>query len=156
MGNPGTPARLGVLQAAHQHADTKAGVLAAAQAALIGTSGSWAADMAATWRQGGFAGWAGGGLLAGFVVALVGGALCVALALLPRLWRTDTPSPHSFTRPGPLTPDAGGEDSDEEVVDFLSRLAVMKFRLVAGAVLGTVAMGVCAGLAVVLGPLLAG
>ncbi|MFE2020687.1 hypothetical protein ACFW9O_21865 [Streptomyces sp. NPDC059499] len=156
MGEPGTAARLSVLQTAHQHADAKAGVLAAAQAALVGTSGGWAADLVTAWREGGAAGWAGGALLIGFVVALGGGALCVALALLPRLWRPDAPSPYSIARPGPTTAAEGGADGAEEVVGFLSRLAVLKFRLVAGAVMSTVTMAVCAGLAMVLRPLLVG
>lgn len=29
------------LHSTHQHADTKAGILAAAQAAMVGTAGSW-------------------------------------------------------------------------------------------------------------------
>ncbi|MFG2656899.1 hypothetical protein [Streptomyces sp. NPDC048425] len=149
---PGTVARLGALQTAHQHADSKAGILAAAQAALAGTSGTWAGDLAEIWRDGGPAAWTAGGLLALFTIALLGAAVCVALALLPRLWQPDTSSPYSFTRPGPAT----GDNGDEQAIDFLSGVAVHKYRLTAGAVLGTVTMGLCAGLAVLLLPLLAG
>jgi hypothetical protein len=54
----GHPAQymLTALQTTHQHADAKAGILAAVQAALVGTSGMWIRQSVAVCGQGGAAG----------------------------------------------------------------------------------------------------
>jgi hypothetical protein len=44
------------LQTAHQHADAKAGILAAAQVALVGTAGAWSHQAVLAWDRGGVAG----------------------------------------------------------------------------------------------------
>ncbi|MFJ3813266.1 Pycsar system effector family protein [Streptomyces sp. NPDC090056] len=166
----GAPARaprtmLPVLQAAHQHADTKAGILSAAQAALVGTAGAWSEAALDGWRRGGPLGWTAGVLLVLFACGLFGGAVSLALALRPRVWRPTGPNGYSFVslaaasdppQPG-TTPTPTPSDEDERqlraMVHFLSEVALRKYRCVTAAVVCTAVMGTAAGLCLLLRPL---
>jgi hypothetical protein len=87
---------LAALQSTHQHADTKAGILAAAQGALVGTAGAWNRQAVRAWEHGGWSGAVSAGLLALFALGLTGGAGCLALAVWPRLLRPSGPNRFSF------------------------------------------------------------
>ncbi len=156
---------LPALQTAHQHADAKAGILSAVQAALVGTAGAWSGAALDGWRRGGPLGWTAGLLLALFVCGLFGGAASLALALRPRVWRPTTPNDYSFvslaaaSEPPPLTspthtPAAEDERQLRAMIRFLSEVAVRKYRCVTAAVVCTAVMGTTAGLCLLLRPLL--
>ncbi|KNB50217.1 hypothetical protein [Streptomyces caatingaensis] len=152
------PHLLASLQSAHQHADTKAGILAAAQAALAGTAGTWSGHAAELCRRGGWAGVAAGALLALFACGLLGGVGCLAAALRPRVWRPSAANRYSFVHfaSGGSLPAAEDADTAELVLvlRFLARVAVVKYRCVTGAVACTAVTGASAGLWAVLRPLL--
>ncbi|MBH1935316.1 hypothetical protein I5Q34_13710 [Streptomyces sp. AV19] len=152
------PYMLGALQSAHQHADAKAGILAAAQAALAGTAGSWTWHAAELWRRGGGAGALAGLLLLLFACGLFGGVGCLAAALRPRVWRPRAANRYSFVHfaSGGGLPGADDADGAElaPVLRFLARVAVVKYRCVTGAVVCTAVMGASAGLCLALRPLL--
>lgn len=155
----------GALQATHQHADTKAGILAAAQAAMVGTAGSWSGQALHTTQSGGVRGVVAGSLLTLFVCGLLGGALSLAAALRPRVLRPSGVNRYSFVHlaAGPdLLPPTGAGGEEERLhrelsctIRFLARVAVRKYRCLTAAVLCTAAMGVSAGLLVTARPLLA-
>lgn len=156
---------LPILQTAHQHADAKAGILSAVQAALVGTAGAWSEAGLDGWRRGGPLGWTAGVLLVLFACGLFGGATSLALALRPRVWRPADPNDYSFVRlaassgPSPLTaPVSTSSDEDERqlrsVIRFLSEVALRKYRCVTAAVASTATMGITAGLCLLLRPLL--
>jgi hypothetical protein len=148
------------LHTTHQHADTKAGILAAAQAALAGTAGAWSHRAALAWERGGTAGVFAGVLLALFVCGLVGGVVSVAASLSPRLLRDPDPNRYSFVQlaAGPDILPADRSRPDEaadrrelsQTVRFLARVAVRKYRWLTRAVVCTAVMGVTGGLGVVL------
>ncbi|MER6082342.1 Pycsar system effector family protein [Streptomyces sp. NPDC001833] len=148
------------LHAAHQHADTKAGILAAAQAALAGTAGAWSHRAVLAWERGGAAGVLAGALLALFACGLVGGVVSLAAALSPRLLRDPDLNRYNFVQlaAGPDILPADGSRPDEaadrrelsRTVRFLARVAVRKYRWLAGAVVCTAVMGVTGGLGMVL------
>ncbi|MFG2625349.1 Pycsar system effector family protein [Streptomyces sp. NPDC048473] len=161
---------LTTLQTTHQHADSKAGILAAAQVALVGTADVWSRQAVHAWEQGGAAGALAGALLTLFVCGLFGGAGCLAAALRPRVLRPPAANRYSFVHlssgPDILPTDGAGADgagSDEasdrrelsQVIRFLARVAVLKYRCLTGAVVCTAVMGTSAGLSVVLRPVLA-
>lgn len=155
----------GALQATHQHADTKAGILAAAQAAMVGTAGTWSGQALHTAQNGGVRGVVAGSLLFLFVCGLLGGAGFLAATLRPRVLRPGGVNRYSFAHlaAGPdLVPPAGRSGEEERLrqelsctIRFLAGVAVRKYRCLAAAVLCTAAMGVSAGLLVVARPLLA-
>ncbi|MFD5582494.1 MULTISPECIES: Pycsar system effector family protein [unclassified Streptomyces] len=159
------PYMLGALQTTHQHADTKAGILAAAQAALVGTAASWSRPALHTVERGGAGGVVAAVLLALFVGGLFGGAAFLAAALRPRVLRPEGVNRYSFTHlaTGPdILPPQGLTGQEErlreelsQTVRFLARVAVRKYRCLTGAVCCTAVMGVSAGLLVVLRPWLA-
>ncbi|MCX3286788.1 DUF5706 domain-containing protein [Streptomyces sp. NEAU-H22] len=153
------------LQTTHQHADTKAGILAAAQAALVGTAGYWSAPALRAASAGGPAAVAAGVLLALFLCAMFGGAGFLAATLRPRVLRPDGANRYSFVHlaSGPdILParGSGDRDTDQErkelsqTIRFLSQVAVRKYRCVTAAVVCTAVMGLSAGLLVVLRPVL--
>ncbi|MGA5896531.1 Pycsar system effector family protein [Streptomyces venetus] len=160
------------LQTTHQHADTKAGILAAAQAALVGTAGYWSAPALRAASEGGPAGVLAGLLLALFLGAMFGGAGFLAATLRPRVLKPTGVNRYSFVHlaSGPdILParSAGGDgtgdgdgDPDRErgelsqTIRFLSQVAVRKYRCVTAAVVCTAVMGASAGLLVVLRPVL--
>jgi hypothetical protein len=154
------------LQTTHQHADTKAGVLAAAQAALVGTAGSWSGYALQAAERGGTKGALAGLLLALFLCALCGGAGMLAATLRPRVLRPAGANRYSFAHlaTGPDILPAAGPGGPEEAeaergelsqtVRFLALVAVRKYRCLTAAVVCTAVMGVSAGLLVVLRPLL--
>ncbi|MFD8215005.1 Pycsar system effector family protein [Streptomyces sp. NPDC059697] len=152
------------LQATHQHADTKAGILAAAQAAMVGTAGSWSGQALHTVQGGGIRGVVAGSLLFLFVCGLLGGAVFLASTLRPRVMRPNGVNRYSFAHlaAGPdILPPAGHGDQEERLrqelsctIRFLARVAVRKYLCLTAAVLCTTAMGVSAGLLVVARPLL--
>ncbi|CAM5472722.1 Pycsar system effector family protein [Streptomyces aurantiogriseus] len=158
------------LQTTHQHADAKAGILAAAQAALVGTAGFWSAPALRAAQAGGPAGVFAAGLLALFLCGLFGGAGFLAATVRPRVLHPSGANRYSFVHlaSGPdILPaeDSGGsgESGDpaarerrelSETVRFLSRVAVRKYRCLTAAVACTALMGVSAGLLVVLRPAL--
>ena len=163
---------LAALQSTHQHADTKAGILVAAQGALVGTAGAWNRQAALAWEHGGLAGTISASLLVLFALGLSGGAGCLALALWPRLWRPAGPNRFSFvdlarspvvpasTCPphgppaGPLPDPAAERRELAETIRFLAHVAVVKHRFLMGALVFTTAMGLSAGLFLVLRPIL--
>ncbi|QES48731.1 hypothetical protein DEJ50_13765 [Streptomyces venezuelae] len=154
---------LGSLQSTHQHADSKAGILAAAQAALVTTAGAWSGRAVDGWQRGGVPGLVAGVLLVLFAAGLLVGAGSLALALRPRLWEPAEANPYSYRRLSAGGPDVllpvGAEASRRELsqaVRFLAGVAVAKYRWLATAVAGTAVMGVSAGLSVLLRPWLAG
>ncbi|WP_328335998.1 MULTISPECIES: Pycsar system effector family protein [unclassified Streptomyces] len=148
------------LHTTHQHADAKAGILAAAQAALTGTAGAWTQRAVLAWERGGAAGVFAGVLLALFVCGLVGGVVSLAATLCPRMLRHPDPNRYSFVQlaNGPDILPADGRGVDEatdrqefsRTVRFLARVAVRKYRWLAAAVMCTAVMGVSGGLGVVL------
>ncbi|MEU4487613.1 Pycsar system effector family protein [Streptomyces purpurascens] len=153
------------LQTTHQHADTKAGILAAAQAALVGTAGYWSPPALRSASAGGPAGILAATLLALFLCAMFGGAGFLAATLRPRVLRPAGANRYSFVHlaSGPdILParDGGDGDPDQEreelsqTIRFLSQVAVRKYRCVTAAVGCTAVMGVSAGLLVVLRPVL--
>jgi hypothetical protein len=146
------------LQNTHQHADSKAGILAAAQAALVGTAGWWSRPALHAVGDGGAP-----GVLAGVLIGLFLGGL------RPRVLEPGRSNRYSFvhlaTGPDILPPAAGGSGDEEaeaarerrelsQTIRFLARVAVRKYRCLTGAVVCTAVMGVSAGLLVVLRPLL--
>ncbi|MEY2229265.1 Pycsar system effector family protein [Streptomyces sp. BF23-19] len=168
---PASRTMLTVLQTTHQHADAKAGILSAVQAALVGTAGAWSEAAFDGWRRGGPLGVLAGVLLTLFACGLFGGAASLALALRPRVWRPTGANDYSFVRlaaasdPSPPTADmAPGIDTgvataeDERqlraVIRFLSEVALRKYRCVTAAVVCTAVMGATAGLCLLLRPLL--
>ncbi|PWK67854.1 hypothetical protein BCL76_108170 [Streptomyces sp. CG 926] len=167
-GGPGPTSRtmLTVLQTTHQHADAKAGILSAVQAALVGTAGAWSEAAFDGWRRGGALGVLAAVLLTLFACGLFGGAASLALALRPRVWRPAGANGYSFVRlaatSGPPSPATGvttaAEDEDERQVQaairFLSDVALRKYRWVTAAVVCTAVMGATAGLCLLLRPLL--
>ncbi len=160
-GAPGPASRtmLTVLQTTHQHADAKAGILSAVQAALVGTAGAWSEAALDGWRRGGPLGWLAGVLLTLFACGLFGGAASLALALRPRVWRPTGPNDYSFVRlaaasdPSPSTT-AEDERQLHAMIRFLSDVALRKYRCVTAAVVCTAVMGITAGLCLLLRPLL--
>jgi hypothetical protein len=148
------------LQTTHQHADSKAGILAAAQAALVGTSGVWGRRAVLTCTQGGAAGALDGMLLALFVCGLMGGAVSLAAVLSPRMLRGQGTNRYSFVHlaSGSDILPAEGTRMDEsadrrelsQTVRFLAHVAVRKYRWLAVAVTCTAVMGASAGLSVIL------
>ncbi|MEV7556616.1 Pycsar system effector family protein [Streptomyces sp. NPDC048331] len=168
-GGPGPTSRtmLTVLQTTHQHADAKAGILSAVQAALVGTAGTWSEAAFDGWRRGGPLGVLAGVLLTLFACGLFGGAASLALALRPRVWRPTGTNGYSFVRlaaasdPSPSATGitAGAATAEDErqlaaVVRFLSDVALRKYRCVTAAVVCTAVMGATAGLCLLLRPLL--
>ncbi|MFF4390140.1 Pycsar system effector family protein [Streptomyces sp. NPDC001552] len=161
-GAPGPASRtmLTVLQTTHQHADAKAGILSAVQAALVGTAGSWSEAALDGWRRGGLLGTLAGVLLTLFACGLFGGATSLALALRPRIWRPAGPNDYSFVRltaasdPSPSTTTAEDERQLHAMIRFLSDVALRKYRCVTAAVVCTAVMGTTAGLCLLLRPLL--
>lgn len=94
-GGPG-PTMLTALQSTHQQADTKTGILAAAQIALVGTCDLWTGSAVGAWRDGGAAGALAGLLLFLFAAGLLGGAGALGAALRPRLLRPRGVNRYSF------------------------------------------------------------
>ncbi|MFC9267646.1 hypothetical protein ACFTXJ_07750 [Streptomyces zhihengii] len=191
VGNRPAQYMFAALHATHQQADAKAGILAAAQAALAGTAGAWTRQAVLLWDRGGASGAFAGVLLALFVCGLAGGVVSLAAALSPRLLRDggvnrysfvhlasgpdilpaeDTPGAASRGASGGGAGDAAGGASDgggagdlsgdeaaerrelSLTVRFLAHVAVRKYRCLTVAVACTAAMGVSAGLGVVLLP----
>ena len=152
------------LQATHQHADMKAGILAAAQAAMVGTAGSWSGQALHTAQNGGLRGVVAGSLLVLFVCALLGGAGSLAATLRPRVLRPHGVNRYSFAHlaAGPdLLPPAGAGGEEERLrqelsctIRFLAGVAVRKYRCLTVAVVCSAVMGVSAGLLVTARPLL--
>ncbi|WP_420034419.1 hypothetical protein ACN2WE_19510 [Streptomyces sp. cg28] len=153
------------LQATHQHADAKAGIVAAAQVALVGTAPSWCGRaLHAAVRGGPSASVVATTLLAVFVCGLLAGAGCLAAALCPRLLHPVGDNRYSFaylaTGPDILGATSSADDAERDrrefsqTIRFLARVALRKHRFLIGAVTGTALMGVSAGLTVVLGPVL--
>ncbi|MFF4421397.1 hypothetical protein ACFY04_11520 [Streptomyces sp. NPDC001549] len=156
---PASRTMLTVLQTTHQHADAKAGILSAVQAALVGTAGAWSEAALDGLRRGGPLGWLAGVLLALFACGLFGGAASLALALRPRVWRPAGPNDYSFVRlaaaPDPSPPVAAEDERQlHAVIRFLSDVALRKYRYVTAAVVCTAVMGATAGLCLLLRPLL--
>ncbi|MFB6560586.1 Pycsar system effector family protein [Streptomyces sp. NPDC056400] len=164
---PAPRTMLTVLQTTHQHADAKAGILSAVQAALVGTAGSWSEAALDGWRRGGPLGALAGVLLVLFACGLFGGAASLALALRPRIWRPTGPNDYSFVRlaaasdpsPSTTTATAAAAAAEDErqlhaMIRFLSAVALRKYRCVTAAVVCTAVMGTTAGLCLLLRPLL--
>ncbi|MGW7044991.1 Pycsar system effector family protein [Streptomyces avermitilis] len=153
------------LQTTHQHADTKAGILAAAQAALVGTADAWSRQALHTVERGGAAGVLAGTLLTLFLGGLFVGAGCLAATLRPRVLHSAHANRYSFVHlasgPDILPTEAPGADEATDrrelshTVRFLARVALRKYRCLTGAVVCTAVMGTSAGLFVVLRPVLA-
>ncbi|MEU3599985.1 Pycsar system effector family protein [Streptomyces sp. NPDC006798] len=152
------------LHTTHQHADTKAGILAAAQAALVGTAGAWSAPALRTAADGGAKGLIAGALLIVFLGAMAAGAGCLAAVLRPRLLRPTNANRYSFVHltSGPdILPARDDEESPgrerlelSQTIRFLSQVAVRKYRWVTATVVCTSVMGGCAGTLMVLRPIL--
>ncbi|EFL32841.1 conserved hypothetical protein [Streptomyces viridochromogenes DSM 40736] len=158
------------LQTTHQHADTKAGILAAAQAALVGTAGYWSAPALRAASEGGPSGVLAGLLLALFLGTMFGGAGFLAATLRPRVLRPTGANRYSFVHlaSGPdILPARNADAADaadgapdrergelSQTIRFLSQVAVRKYRCVTAAVVCTAFMGASAGLLVVLRPVL--
>ncbi|MGV9352594.1 Pycsar system effector family protein [Streptomyces misionensis] len=155
------------LHTTHQHADAKAGVLAATQVALAGTAGTWSQKAALVWDRGGSAGVFAGTLMALFVCGLIGGAVSLAASLRPRVLRDPAVNRYSFaylaSGPDVLPPPAEGGAPDDEAAEcrelsrtirFLALVAMRKYRWVTAAMICTVVMGASAGLSATLLPLL--
>ncbi|MET8904306.1 Pycsar system effector family protein [Streptomyces sp. NPDC048594] len=151
-----------VLHATHQQADTKAGVLAAALAALTSTADGWSRPAVLLWERGGAAGLLAGGLLAAFVCGLVGGAVSLAAALTPRLLRDPGANRYSFLQLAAASDEQPTDAADareasasgelSRTVRFLARVAVRKHRWLRAGVACTAVVGVAAGLGVTLLP----
>ncbi|MFJ6483084.1 MULTISPECIES: Pycsar system effector family protein [unclassified Streptomyces] len=162
QGAPGLAPRtmLTVLQTTHQHADAKAGILSAVQAALVGTAGAWSEAALDGWRRGGPVGALAGVLLVLFACGLFGGAASLALAIRPRVWRPTGPNDYSFvwlaaaSDPSPPTNAAEDERQLHAMIRFLSDVALRKYRCVTTAVVCTAVMGTTAGFCLLLRPLL--
>ncbi|MBM9620221.1 hypothetical protein ACFU9F_22620 [Streptomyces zhihengii] len=202
VGNRPAQYMFAALHATHQQADAKAGILAAAQAALAGTAGAWTRQAVLLWDRGGASGAFAGVLLALFVCGLAGGVVSLAAALSPRLLRDGGVNRYSFVHlasgpdilpaedaPGAASrgasgggaaaggasggggaggaaggasggggaADVSGDEAAERrelslTVRFLAHVAVRKYRCLTVAVACTAAMGVSAGLGVVLLP----
>lgn len=153
------------LQTTHQHADTKAGILAAAQAALVGTAGSWSPSALRAAAAGGAQGVLAGTLLALFLCGMFAGAGFLAATLCPRVLHPTGANRYSFVHlasgpdilPAHTTGDGTPDQERRELsqtIRFLSQVAVHKYRCVTAAVACTAVMGVSAGLLVVLRPVL--
>ncbi|WP_328781416.1 DUF5706 domain-containing protein [Streptomyces canus] len=157
------------LQTTHQHADAKAGILAAAQAALAGTAGAWIGRSTLVWERGGAAGAFAGVSLALFVCGLVGGVVCLAATLRPRMLRGPAGNRYCFVQLAsgsdilPADPPSRAVANRDEAADrrelshtvrFLAHVAVRKYRWLSGAVVCTAVMGVSAGLSATLLPVL--
>jgi len=152
------------LQTTHQHADAKAGILAAVQAGLVGTAGAWSRGGVLVCEREGAAGVFAGTLLALFVCGLIGGAVSLAAVLSPRLLRDRAANRYCFVHlesgpdilPAEDVPAHEAADRRElsHTVRFLAHVAVLKYRWLTGAVVCTAVMGVSAGLSVVLQPTL--
>lgn len=171
---PTAPDRLMLtaLQSTHQHADTKAGILVAAQGALVGTAGAWNRQAVRAWEHGGLAGAVSASLFVLFALGLSGGAGCLALALWPRLLRPAGRNRFSFVdlARSPVVPastyplparlrdpasDRAAEHKElTEIVRFMARVAVVKHRFLTAALVFTTAMGLSAGLFLALRPVL--
>lgn len=159
---PAPRTMLTVLQTTHQHADAKAGILSAVQAALVGTAGTWSEAALDGWRRGGLLGALAGVLLTLFACGLFGGAASLALALRPRIWRPTGPNDYSFVRlaaaadPSSSTATTTAEDERQlhAMIRFLSDVALRKYRCITAAVVCTAVMGTTAGLCLLLRPLL--
>lgn len=156
---------LTALQTTHQHADAKAGVLAAVQVGLVGTAGAWSRQAVHAWERGGAAGGVAATLFVLFVCGMFAGAACLAAALRPRVLRPVGANRYSFAHlaraadgAAPAPDEAPDEAADRrelaQTVRFLAGVALVKFRCLTGAVACTAVMGVCAGLLVVLRPVL--
>ncbi|MFF8599411.1 Pycsar system effector family protein [Streptomyces sp. NPDC015232] len=156
---------LGVLQTTHQHADAKAGILAATQAALVTATVTWSGRSVHGWQRGGGAGLLAGLLLALFAVGLLVGAPALALALRPRVWRPAGPNVYSFrglsTGPDVLPADPAAhalpDEAEErrelaEAVRFLAGVAVLKYRWLTVSLVGTALMAASSGLSLLLRP----
>ncbi|MFC8666270.1 Pycsar system effector family protein [Streptomyces sp. NPDC057199] len=152
------------LHATHQHADTKAGILAAAQVALVGTAGTWSGQAVRAWERDSTAGALAGTLLVLFICGLIGGAGSLAAALRPRILRDPAANRYSFARlaesPDVLPADTHTDEAAERgelsrTVHFLARVALLKYRCLTGAVVCTAVMGISAGLSVALQPVFA-
>ncbi|WP_089100188.1 hypothetical protein [Streptomyces hyaluromycini] len=156
------------LQTTHQHADAKAGILAAVQAGLAGTAGAWSRGAVLVCERGGATGVFAGTLVALFVCGLIGGAVSLAAVLSPRLLRDRAANRYSFVHlesgpdilpaedvPADVPADEAADRRElSHTVRFLAHVAVLKYRWLAGAVVCTAAMGVSAGLSVALQPVL--
>ncbi|MEV0640890.1 hypothetical protein AB0I77_39385 [Streptomyces sp. NPDC050619] len=162
------------LHTTHQHADTKAGILAAVQATLAGTAGTWSRAAVRACEQSGAAGAFAGTLLALFVCGLIGGTVSLAATLVPRMMRSPDVNRYSFAHlsSGPDILPSGGPRTDSEpdsasdseeaaerrelsqTVRFLAQVAMDKYRWLARAVVCTAVMGASAGLSVTLQPIL--
>lgn len=147
-------------------------LLVAAQGALVGTAGAWNRQAVRAWEHGGLAGAVSAGLFVLFALGLSGGAGCLALALWPRLFRPAGPNRFSFVDlarspvvpasayPQPTAPPAAVPDREAEhreltaTIRFLARVAVVKHRFLTAALVFTTAMGLSAGLFLVLRPIL--
>ncbi|MFP3988665.1 Pycsar system effector family protein [Streptomyces sp. E11-3] len=163
-GPDGRPASFmfSALQTTHQHADAKAGILAGAQAVLVGTAGAWSHQALHAWERGGAVGATAGTLLTLFMCGLFGGVGCLVAALQPRVLRPTSTNRYSFVHlasgPDILPAEGAHETSDRlelsQAIRFLARVAVLKYRCLTGAVACTALMAVSAGLSVVLRPVL--
>jgi len=151
---------LTALHTTHQHADAKAGILAAAQTVLVGTAGTWSRQAVHAWREGGATGTLALMILVLFVCGLLGGAGSLAAALRPRILRSPDGNRYSFVHlaSGPNVPpdEATSRDAAAEryelsyAVRFLARVALLKYRYLMSAVVCTALMGAGAGLGVLL------
>ncbi|OKH96629.1 hypothetical protein AB852_01925 [Streptomyces uncialis] len=116
---------LAALQSTHQQADTKTGILAAAQVALVGTCDLWTGTAAGAWRDGGAAGALAGLLLFLFAAGLLGGAGALGAALRPRLLRPRGVNRYSFAylAAGAGTGAGGGGTSRVARTSLAARMA---------------------------------
>ncbi|MFE2064942.1 hypothetical protein ACFXDH_21520 [Streptomyces sp. NPDC059467] len=154
------------LQTTHQLADGKAGILAGVQAALVVPFGPWARTARQSWAHSVLGSVLLDGLCVLFAAAFLGGVVCLALVLKPRLWQ-----PASFNRysvralmdavtvppPGPAPQGgAGGDPAGGERAElwqacrFLAKVTVTKCRYTAAAVACTAVMATTAGLCLIL------
>jgi hypothetical protein len=153
-------AMLSSLQTTHQLADSKAGVLAGVQAALIVSFGTWARSAREAWAHEGFGAVSLDALVALFVVAFLSGVTCLALVLRPRLWLPasfNRYSVHVLASTMAVPRDATGEDPAAraraemwEACRFLATVTVTKCRYVTAAVLCTAVMAAAAGVSLLL------
>ncbi|MDR3082390.1 MAG: DUF5706 domain-containing protein [Streptomyces sp.] len=146
---------LNSLQSTHQHADTKAGILATAQAALVGTAGAWSGHAVHATRNGGIQGALSAVLLLLFGSGLLAGAGALAAVLRPRILRPHGANRYSFAHlagassSAPPVTDTHGDGPGDDLsstVRFLARVAMRKFRYLTFAVVCTATMGASAGL----------
>ncbi|MFF4604983.1 hypothetical protein ACFY12_19900 [Streptomyces sp. NPDC001339] len=149
------------LQASAQFADTKVGILGAAQAALMATAVPQGGVVREAWARGGPAAWIAVALLVLHVTAFLPGVYCVVQALRPRL--APPPAPNRFSLPllaaADGTPPPADENSEREeiwqLIPVLARVVMAKHRYIARGVVWTGLMAVAAGLSFLAGPLLA-